>query len=268
MILENNKSEGMIRVPHEARNLIRTGQWKGQTSGVTPTYVQGNLVILPKEDAFDFLRYCFQNPKPCPVIGISEPGDPSLPMLGEDIDIRFDVPAYRVFEHGQMRKVERIDGVWRDDLVSFVIGCSFSFEGALQEVDLDVRHISQGRNVPMFKTNIETSPAGKFSGKLVVTMRPFKPIDAITSVQVSADFARVHGAPVHIGSAKDIGITDLSKPDFGDPVEIKDGELPVFWACGVTPQLAVRNANIPFFITHEPGCMLITDIKNSKMSLS
>ena len=254
-----------ISNPKDARALIRTGDWTGQTSGLAAGYVQGNLVILPKDYAFDFLKFCVQNPKPCPIVGIGEAGNPALPMLGEDIDIRFDVPKYRVFKDGVMQQSHAIDDVWRDDLVTFVIGCSYSFEGALQDVDLDVRHISMGRNVPMFRTNIQTQPTGIFHGELVVSMRPFSPRDAITSIQVSNDFARVHGAPIHIGDPAEIGISDLSKPDYGDPVDLKPGEIPVFWACGVTPQVAVHNANIEFYITHEPGCMLITDIKNSKI---
>ncbi|MDV7339179.1 putative hydro-lyase [Terasakiella sp. A23] len=257
-----------IQNPQAARKLIRSGDWTEQTSGLAAGYVQGNLVILPQKYAFDFLKFCFQNPKPCPIVGIGEAGNPALDMLGDDIDIRYDVPKYRVFENGVMRTVDDIADVWQDDLVTFVIGCSYSFEGALQDVDLDVRHITMGRNVPMYRTNIQTEPTGAFKGELVVTMRPFNAQDAITSIQVSGDFARVHGAPIHLGDPAEIGITDLSKPDYGDPVDVKIGEIPVFWACGVTPQVAVHNADIPFFITHEPGCMLITDIKNSKMSLS
>jgi uncharacterized protein YcsI (UPF0317 family) len=268
MFEDITKSTILTSSPLEIRQLIRKGDWSEQTSGILPGYVQGNLVILPQEYAYEFLQYCYQNPKPCPLIGMSEPGNPSLEFLGEDIDIRYDLPKYRVFKDGLMKQVNDIASFWRNDLVSFVIGCSYSFEGALIEADLDVRHITMGVNVPMYQTNIPTRKSGKFSGNLVVSMRPFKPRDAIQAIEISSAFSKVHGAPVHFGIPQQIGITDMSKPDFGDPVNIYDDEVPVFWACGVTPQIAIRNAEIPFCITHEPGCMLVTDIKNSKMSLS
>jgi uncharacterized protein YcsI (UPF0317 family) len=250
-----------------ARRAIRSGEWATHTSGLADDHVQGNVVILPTDLAGDFLRYCQRNPKPCPVLAVSEPGDPFLPTLGKDIDIRTDVPRYRVWRKGELAaEPGDITHLWRDDLVTFVIGCSFSFEQALIEAGLPLRHIEQNRNVAMFRTSVATAPAGPFNGPLVVTMRPMKPADAIRAVQITSRFPNVHGAPVHIGDPAQIGITDLSRPDYGDAVEVLPGELPVFWACGVTPQAAIEQARPDFCITHAPGAMLITDLFNHELA--
>jgi uncharacterized protein YcsI (UPF0317 family) len=230
--------------------------------------VQGNIVILPAALSSDFLRFCQANPKPCPLLAVSEPGDPMLPMLGVDIDIRTDVPRYRVFRRGEM--VEEPTGIgrlWRNDLVTFILGCSFSFESALLEDGLPLKHVARGQNVPMYKTSVQTTPAGPFHGPLVVSMRPFRPADAIRAIQITSRFPGVHGAPVHIGKPELIGIRDLGKPDWGDAVEVTDDELPVFWACGVTPQAVIAEAKPEFCITHAPGAMLITDLKNSQLAI-
>jgi uncharacterized protein YcsI (UPF0317 family) len=249
------------------RAAIRAGAFTGQTAGKCPGLVQGNLVILPAEAAADFLRFATLNPKPCPVIGMSEPGSPLLPALGQGIDIRSDVPRYRVWRDGKLAEEPTdIANQWRDDLVAFVLGCSFSFEEAMIENGLEVRHIRLGRNVPMFRTSIACAPAGRFHGPLVVTMRPFKAADAIRAVQITSRFPSVHGAPVHLGRPDLIGIRDLQKPDYGDPVPVGDDEVPVFWACGVTPQAALAQAKLPFAITHAPGCMLVTDLLNSRIA--
>ena len=250
------------------RQRIRAGEYTGQTSGLAPGHVQGNLAILPAALANDFLRFCQANPKPCPVIGMSEPGDPALPMLGADIDIRTDVPSYRVFRHGELvDEVTDIRSLWRDDLVAFVLGCSFSFEWALQEDGLPLKHVAAGTNVPMFRTSIQTTPAGPFHGPMVVSMRAFRPADAIRAIQITSRFPSVHGAPVHIGRPELIGIGDLARPDWGDPIEVADDELPLFWACGVTPQAVIAVAKPAFSITHSPGAMLITDLRNSQLSV-
>jgi uncharacterized protein YcsI (UPF0317 family) len=229
--------------------------------------VQGNVVILPQALANDFLRYCQRNPKPCPVLAVSEPGDPTLPTLGADIDIRTDVPRYRVWRHGELvDQPTDISGLWRDDLVTFVIGCSFSFEQALMEAGLPLRHVDQKKNVAMYRTNIATEPAGPFKGPMVVSMRPMLPAAAIRAIQVTSRFPDVHGAPVHLGDPALIGIADLSKPDYGDAVDVLPGELPVFWACGVTPQAALAQAKPEFCITHAPGAMLITDLLNRQLA--
>jgi len=255
-----------LRDPRAARRAIRTGAYAGQTSGIAPGYVQGNLCILPREYADDFRAFCERNPKPCPVLAESAPGDPRLPSLAADLDLRSDVPSYRVFRDGvHVEDVPDIGHLWREDLVAFVLGCSFSFEEALLEAELPVRHIEQGRNVPMYLTNIDTVPAGRFGGKLVVSMRPFTPADAIRAIVVTARFPRVHGAPVHIGRPELIGIEDLGRPWVGDAVDVHADELPVFWACGVTPQAVVRNARPSLCITHAPGHMLVTDLLNSSL---
>ncbi|EAR61536.1 putative hydro-lyase [Neptuniibacter caesariensis] len=255
--------------PFEIRQQIRAGNFTGNTSGLAQGFVQGNLAIMPKEWANDFLLFCQQNPKPCPIVGMSTaPGDFLLNDLGEDIDIRRDVPRYRIYRDGVLtEEVQDVSEVWRDDLVTFVLGCSFSFEEALIADGLEVRNITEGVNVPMYRTNIACKPAGRFHGNTVVSMRPMKAADAIRAVQICTRFPSVHGAPLHLGDPAEIGISDINKPDFGDAVTIKEGELPVFWACGVTPQAAIEQAKPEFCITHSPGHMLITDLPNSRLAV-
>jgi uncharacterized protein YcsI (UPF0317 family) len=252
----------------DARLAARGGGFKGPTAGIAPGYVQGNLAILPKELAADFTRFCMLNPKPCPLLGQSEPGDWRLPMLGEDLDIRTDIPRYRVWKKGELiEEVDDLKQVWRDDLVSFVLGCSFSFEEALIENGLELRHQTCNSNVPMYRTSIQCTPAGPFHGPMVVSMRPFKPAEAIRAVQVTTRFPSVHGAPVHLGKPELIGIKDIAKPDYGDAVPVRDDEFPVFWACGVTPQSVVATVKPEFCITHAPGYMLVTDLLNSQLAV-
>ncbi|MEO6016242.1 MAG: putative hydro-lyase [Polaromonas sp.] len=251
----------------QVRRAIRQGQWTSQTSGLANGHVQGNVVILPAAEAADFLLYCQRNPKPCPVLAVSEPGHTRLPALGVDIDICTDLPRYRVWRQGELvDEPTDIRALWRKDMVTFVLGCSFSFEQALQEAGLRIKHIDQGRNVPMYRTTTATEPAGPFHGPMVVTMRPFKAADAIRAVQITSRFPDVHGAPVHIGDPAQIGIADLAKPDYGDAVEVLPDEIPVFWACGVTPQAAIMQARPGFCITHAPGAMLITDLLNHHLA--
>ena len=248
------------------RSAIRRGEITGHTSGLAERHVQGNLVILPRALADDFMRYCQRNPKPCPVLAVSEPGDPALPALGAGIDIRSDVPRYRVWRRGELvDEPTDITALWRDDLVSFVLGCSFSFEQALRDEGLALRHVDEGKNVAMFRTAIPTVPAGPFAGPLVVTMRPLRAAAAIRAVQITSRFPDVHGAPVHLGDPALIGIEDLAKPDYGDAVDVRPDEIPVFWACGVTPQAALQAARPPFCITHAPGAMLVTDRLNREL---
>lgn len=255
--------------PAQARARIRSGEWQANTSGVASGFVQGNIVILPKQWADDFLRFCQANPKPCPIVGMSDQaGEFLLPSVGEDVDIRTDVPSYKVFRDGKfVDEVSDIRSIWQDDLVTFVLGCSFSFEEALLADGLEVRNISENVNVPMYRTNIECRSAGPFSGTTVVSMRPMTPKDAIRAIQICTRFPSVHGAPLHFGDPVAIGITNINQPDFGDAVTIKEGEVPVFWACGVTPQVALEQAKPPFCITHSPGCMLITDMRNSQLAI-
>lgn len=229
--------------------------------------MQGNVVVLPQALATDFMRYCQRNPKPCPLLAVSEPGDPMLPTLGHDIDIRSDVPRYRVWRHGEIvDEPTNVSAIWRDDLVTFVIGCSFSFEQALLDADIPLRHVAQQRNVAMYRSSMRTEPAGPFSGPMVVSMRPLRAADAIRAIQITSRFPNVHGAPVHIGNPALIGIRDLAHPDYGDAIDVMPDELPVFWACGVTPQAAITQARPEFCITHAPGAMLITDLLNHQVA--
>ena len=251
----------------QARAAIREGRWTTHTSGIARDHVQGNVVILPQKLADEFLRYCQRNPKPCPVLAVSEPGVPMLPTLGADIDIRTDVPRYRVWRRGELvEEPTDINAHWQHDLVTFVIGCSFSFEQALLDAGLPMRHVDQNLNVAMYRTNIATVPAGPFKGPMVVSMRPLRAAAAIRAIQITSRFPDVHGAPVHLGDPSLIGIRDLSLPDYGDAVEVKRDELPVFWACGVTPQAAIAQARPDFCITHAPGAMLITDLLNHQLA--
>ena len=254
--------------PAAVRRAARAGRLTGPTSGLAPGCVQGNLAILPAALAGDFLRFCHLNPKPCPLIGLSEPGSSGVPALGADLNLATDLPAYRVWRDGELvDEPTDIRDWWRDDLVAFVIGCSFSFEEALVEDGIEIRHQTLGRNVPMYRTSIPTAPAGPFAGPTVVSMRPLRPGDAIRAVQITSRFPGVHGAPVHLGKPEMIGIADLQRPDYGDAVPLGEDELPVFWACGVTPQSVIATARVPFAITHAPGCMLVTDLKNSSLSI-
>lgn len=259
-------------VQHETgwavRQRVRRGEWKHPTGGMAPGYVQANLAILPRDLAADFQRFCMLNPKPCPLLATSEPGDPTLPTLGKDIDIRTDIGTYRVWRDGVMvEEVHDITHLWRDDLVAFLLGCSHSFEEALMADGLRLRHCDEGKPVPVYYTNVPTVPAGPFHGPLVVSMRSFKPADAIRAIQVTSRFPSVHGAPVHIGMPEMIGITDMTKVDAGGMVVVPDDELPLFWACGVTPQAVVAATKPPFCITHAPGCMLVTDLLNSRLAV-
>jgi uncharacterized protein YcsI (UPF0317 family) len=253
--------------PREVRRAIRAGRYRKHTAGLAPGYVQGNVCILPQEYADEFRAFCERNPKPCPLLALSKPGDPRLPELGEDLDIRTDVPRYRVFRDGvQNEDVTDLRDLWRGDLVTFVLGCSFSFEQALMDAGLPLRYVEQGRNVSMYRTSLDTVPAGRFRGKLVVSMRPFKPADAIRAIEITSRYPRSHGAPVHIGRPDLIGIDDLSRPWAGDPTEVRADELPLFWACGITPQSVVLEARPSLCITHAPGHMLVTDLENASLA--
>ena len=247
--------------PAALRARIRAGRHRTHTAGLAPGFLQANLAIVPSAAAPDFLLYCHRNPKPCPLIGVSDPGNPRLPALGQDLDLRTDVPAYRVFRDGAPGElVDDLRDVWRDDLVAFALGCSFSFEDALGLAGIPVRHVAAGRNVPMYRTNVRTRAAGPFAGPLVVTLRAFRPADAIRAIVLSERFPLAHGAPVHLGDPAAIGVDDLARPDFGDPPVIEPGDALVYWACGVTPQLALGAAGLDLVVAHEPGHMLVTDV--------
>ncbi|MCR5673006.1 MAG: putative hydro-lyase [Lachnospiraceae bacterium] len=249
--------------PAKVRQLIRTGEITIPTSGMCNGYAQANLVVLPKDLAFDFLLFAVKNPKACPILEVTEPGARSLTDMATSADIATDIPKYRIYENGVLTgEYTDVSSFWRDDLVSFLIGCSFSFEWELMNADVPVRHIEENRNVPMYNTNIPCKSAGKFHGNMVVSMRPI-PNELISkAVLVTGAMPRVHGAPVHIGDPEAIGITSIDRPDYGDAVTIHDNEVPVFWPCGVTPQAVVMASKPDFCITHSPGHMFITDVKN------
>ena len=258
-----------VLTPFQLRQQIRAGSFNRNTSAHAPGFVQANLAIMPKQYAADFLQFCHFNPKPCPLLAMSAtPGAVDMPQLAADLDIRTDIPKYKVFKQGKLvAEVNDIKAYWQDDFVSFLIGCSFSFEEALIADGLEIRNITEQVNWPMDRTTIACEPCGVLSGVLVVSMRPMRPADAIRAIQICSRFPQVHGAPVHFGDPAAIGISDINKPDFGDAVTIKTGEVPVFWACGVTPQVAIANAKLDICISHSPGYMLVTDLPNSKLSV-
>ena len=254
--------------PKQLRALIQAGEWKGVTPGLAPGHVQANLAILPKDLAFDFMLFCQRNPKPCPVLEVLEPGSVEPTQTAPGADIRSAVPRYRVYKNGELtEEIEDLHSIWRDDLVSFLMGCSFSFESAMLSAGIPLRHIEEGRNCSMYITNTETSPAGAFSGPMVVSMRPIRHHQVVRAVQVTSRFPSTHGAPVHIGNPEVIGIKDIAHPDFGDTTEIREGEVPVFWACGVTPQAVALECKLPFMITHSPGHMFITDWRDEDLAV-
>jgi uncharacterized protein YcsI (UPF0317 family) len=256
------------RDPSDVRGAIRARRWAGTTAGLAPGHVQANLVVLPQGLAYDFLRFCVANPKPCPIIEVTEAGSPEPARSAAGADLRTDVPRYRVFRDGELAdEVEDVSSLWREDLVAFLIGCSFTFERALLAAGLPVRHIEERVNVPMYRTSIDCEPAGAFSGPMVVSMRPYAPAHALRAVQITSRFPTVHGAPVHLGDPGAIGIADLAAPDYGDPVSVRDGEVPVFWACGVTPQAAAAAARPELMITHAPGHMFVTDLRDDEQAV-
>jgi uncharacterized protein YcsI (UPF0317 family) len=243
------------------RDRIRSCAYSGHTAGLGKHCLQANLAILPASHALDFMRFCQRNPKPCPLVGVSDTGNPMMTTLGRDIDIRTDIPAYYVYRDGKLAEtVSDITDLWRDDFVAFALGCSFTFEHALEEAGIPLWHITHNTTVPMFASNLQTVPAGPFGGSTVVSMRAI-PEDRLNEViEISRKFPLAHGGPVHWGDPRKIGIGDTSRPDWGDPAPIPEGTIPVFWACGVTPQVAVVQAKPTICITHKPGHMLITDI--------
>lgn len=264
----HNGFELMAVAAADCRARIRTGAYTGPTAGMAPGCVQANLMILPRSEASEFLLFCQRNPKPCPLVAVTEAGQSTVSSLGADLDLRTDVPRYRVWRHGEIvDEPTDLNKYWNDDLVSFLIGCSFSFEEALVASGLELRHVTQKRNVSMYRTNVPTHGTTRFHGPLVVSMRPFRAADAIRAIQITSRFPSVHGAPVHLGNPDLIGIHDLAKPDYGDAVDVAPDEIPVFWACGVTPQSIIRAAKPEFAITHAPGCMLITDVPNAKLAI-
>jgi len=250
-----------VKTVADLRAAIRAGAFTGHTAGLAPGKLQCNIAILAAEHALDFLRFCLRNPKPCPIVGVAETGDPALPTLGPDIDIRHDLPRYRLYREGQFaEEVTDIASYWRDDMVTVALGCSFTFERALMAAGIPMRHVERDLTVPMYRTNLPLEPGGRFGGTMVVSMRPLRGQDVPRAVEICARYPLAHGAPVHVGDPAAIGIAALERPEWGDPVPVAADEVPVFWACGVTSQNALLSAGIPLVITHAPGHMLISDI--------
>jgi uncharacterized protein YcsI (UPF0317 family) len=236
------------------------------TSGLAPGYVQANLVVVPRDIAFDFMLFCRRNPRPCPLLDVTDPGSPEPRQVAPGADLRVDVPRYRVYRYGELvDEPTDLRTWWRDDLVSFLLGCSFTFENALMQAGIPVRHIEQGRNVPMFRTTIPCQPAGIFHGPLVVSMRPLTPEHAQKAVEICSRYPLAHGAPVQVSNPHVLGIQDVNKPDFGEAVDIRPGEVPVFWACGVTPQAVAMQARPMLLMTHAPGHMFLTDWRDQDL---
>lgn len=243
------------------RQSIRVGKYQGHTAGLAQGRLQANLAILPEAYALDFMRFCQRNPKPCPLVGVSETGDPMLRTLGRDLDIRTDVPAYNVYRNGKLNEtVEDITRLWTKNLVVFALGCSFTFEAALLRANIPLWHIENNKTVPMYRSSIMTCPAGPFGGEMVVTMRAVHPDKVEEARQISRRYPLAHGGPVHVGHPSEIGIADLNAPEWGDPPPEVGANIPMYWACGVTPQNALMHARLPLSITHKPGHMLVTDI--------
>jgi len=253
--------------PRDLRMRIRRGEWDRPTAGLAPGFAQANLVALPRELAYDFLVFCQRNPKPCPLIDVTDPGSPEPTLAAPGADLRTDIPRYRIYRRGRLDAEEtEITRYWRDDLVGFLLGCSFTFEGAMERAGLPVRHIEDGRNVAMYVTSIQCRPAGALRGPMVVSMRPLLPAAVPRAVLVTGRYPRAHGAPVHAGDPAAIGVQDLARPEFGDPPRIEPGEVPVFWGCGVTPQAVAMAAKVELMITHAPGHMFLTDLLDEDLA--
>ena len=258
-------------VAQNFRSLCRSGAHAEHTAGAAPGFVQCNLVALPKVHALDFMLFALRNPRSCPLLAVTEPGDPH-PVIAPSADLRTDVPKYAVWRHGVLdAHVHDASEVWSDDMVGFLLGCSFTWEDRLAEAGLCPRHIEQGTNVPMYRTTLPNAPAGPFGGDLVVSMRPYRPEQIAAVAELTGRYPGAHGAPVHWGDAEDalgIGESALARPDFGEAVEIRPGEVPVFWACGVTPQTALMAAQLPLAVTHAPGYMFVTDLVDDDLRVA
>lgn len=258
--------ENIFTSPRELRRSARQGAFTGLTTGHVPGFVQANLAIMPAADAADFVEFCGKNARSCPVLGVSEPGDPAMPELGEDIDVRTDLPQYWVYRDGQrVESTADVSALWQEDHVAVAIGCWFSVEEALLEAGVRLRHLELGIQGSLFRTSLDTSPVGRFGGPMVASMRPFAEGDVDTVAEVTGRFERVHGAPIHIGDPAELGIRDIGKPDFGEVLVPEAGEVPIYWGCGLTALTALEHAKLPFFITHAAGAMLVSDQRNSEL---
>ncbi|HET8616137.1 MAG TPA: putative hydro-lyase [Actinomycetales bacterium] len=255
-----SESQARQLAPAELRAAIARGDWQGSTAGLGLGALQANLAVVPREDAYDFLLFCQRNPKPCPLIEVLDAGSPVSRTVAPGADIRVDLPRYRVFRDGVLdSEPRRLLDVWEDDAVAFLLGCSLSFESALMDAGVPVRHLEAGTGAPIYVTTLPCEPAGRFSGPMVVSMRPV-PAQLVTrAIQITARYPWGHGAPIHVGDPGALGISDLAAVDFGEAPVMKPGDVPVFWGCGITPQLAVRQARTRYMFTHFPEHMLVTD---------
>lgn len=255
------KRELLDLPPREIRTLTRERKWAGSTEGLAEGYAQANLVIVPEEVAFEFLLFCLRNPKPCPIVEVTDPGSPMIRQVARQADLRTDLPRYCVYREGELAaEVEDISDDWRDDLVGFLIGCSYTFETALLNANIPLKHMELNKPGPLYMTNIQCVPAGRFSGPMVVSMRPVKHHQVVRAVQVTSRFPATHGAPVHIGDPALIGVHDLDDVCYGtSTVPVEDDEVPVFWGCGCTPQAVALASNVDFMITHQAGHLFLTD---------
>jgi uncharacterized protein YcsI (UPF0317 family) len=245
---------------------IRQGKWRGTTSGIAQGYVQANLIVLPQAWAYEFLIFCHRNPKACPLVEVTETGSPCPSRVGAEADLRTDLPRYCVYRGGELSdELDEIGALWRSDFVGFLLGCSFTFESAMIRAGLPVRHLEEGHNVPMYVTSIECQPAGSFKGPMVVSMRPVHESQVVKCIEVTNRYPLAHGAPIHVGNPSSIGVKDLSNPDFGNSVTVKDDEIPLFWACGVTSHVVARQARPEIMITHAPGHMFVTDLRDEEL---
>lgn len=261
--LSDNLTEEMRDMsPAAFREMVRQGVWRKPTAGCCAGHIQLNLVILPQAEAEDFREFCERNPKPCPLIEMTGPGQTEAKIIAPGSDLRCEIPGYKLFQGESVTFLEDLKSVWRDDFVSFLIGCSFTFENALTRQGIPMRHIELERNVPMYISNIPCQPAGPFHGNMVVSMRPIAREQVTVAAEITSHYPDVHGGPIYSGDPAKLGIGDINRPDFGDPVPIRDGEVPVFWACGVTPQVALMNSRPEIAITHAPGLMFIADVRD------
>lgn len=267
MVTQPSISTGAGATPAEIRAACRSGTLTSQTAGLSPGYAQANLVVVPKTLAYDFLVFCHRNPKPCPLLDVTDIGNPEPVQTAPGADLCTDLPRYRVFRRGELvEETTDISPYWDDSMAAFLLGCSFTFEQALQEAGVPVRHLDAGTVVPMYRTSIACTPAGPFAGEMVVSMRMIPANQIVQTVQVTSRYPAVHGAPVHIGDPEAIGIKDLDEFAWGDPPVSEPGDVPVFWACGVTPQSIAMQIKPELMITHAPGCMFVTDIPIQKLA--
>ena len=254
--------------PAAFRAAVRRGEFRGTTAGLLPGFVQANLIVLPADWALEFIEFCVRNPRPCPLLDVTAVGSSDPRRLARGADLRTDVPGYRVFAQGGFREATDLHQVWDEDSVGFLLGCSFTFERAFLAAGIPLRHVEQGTTVPMYRTSLPCIRTARLAGPTVVSMRPIPQALVERATEISARYPGSHGAPVHVGDPSAIGITDIAHPDFGDPVAIGANEVPVFWACGVTPQIILETSACGRFAAHAPGRMFVGDAPETIDTLS